>query len=95
MPVCLCAEMYGTESECGAALSQYLAGSGKKREQLWVTSKVMKSLPDAAQVRLNLSWLNTHTHAGTCYHILQVPDLNLQAPGQNLCSDADWQAATW
>ncbi|MEW5319252.1 MAG: hypothetical protein WDW38_010415 [Sanguina aurantia] len=54
------AEMYGTESEGGAALSQYLAGSGKKREELWVTSKVMKSLPDAAQaVRDSLQRLQT------------------------------------
>ncbi|MEW5307601.1 MAG: hypothetical protein WDW36_009983 [Sanguina aurantia] len=43
------AEMYGTESEGGAALSQYLAESGRTREELWVTSKVMKSLPDVAQ----------------------------------------------
>ena len=37
-----CAEMYQNEADCGAALATFLAESGLKRDDVWVTSKARR-----------------------------------------------------
>ena len=44
-----CAEAYGTEREVGTALKEHLSASSKQREDVFITTKVFRSLPNVRQ----------------------------------------------
>eukprot|EP00891_Asterochloris_glomerata_P000289 jgi/Astpho2/289/fgenesh1_pm.00010_%23_20_t len=47
-----CAEAYGTEREVGIALKEHLSASSKQREDVFITTKVFRSLPNALEASL-------------------------------------------
>lgn len=61
-----CAEMYGTEKEVGEAIRQYLAETKKKREDIFVTTKVwpgIANIPEALRgslERLGLDYVDLY-----------------------------------
>eukprot|EP01102_Stenamoeba_stenopodia_P004996 TRINITY_DN15499_c0_g1_i1.p1 TRINITY_DN15499_c0_g1~~TRINITY_DN15499_c0_g1_i1.p1 ORF type:complete len:297 (-),score=98.61 TRINITY_DN15499_c0_g1_i1:59-949(-) len=61
-----CAEMYGTEKEVGEAIRQYLAETHKKREDIFVTTKVwpgIANIPEAMRgslERLGLDYVDLY-----------------------------------
>ena len=44
-----CAEAYGTEREVGIALKEHLSDSSRQREDVFITTKVFRSLPNVRQ----------------------------------------------
>ncbi len=50
-----CAEAYGTEREVGIALKEHLSASSKQREDVFITTKVFRSLPNVRQASVFIS----------------------------------------